>query len=861
MNLTLSELLAKQNANTLIITPSQRLALFLQDKLGVTETVMSMQTWLQQLWQQLTSNLTNSPRLISDYQAQLIWQQLINDSTYSDGLMQVRETAKLAYSAWQLVQLWGIPLTDPEFQHTTETHAFQQWAKQFQHYCDKAKICDSSILPAQLVALLKQHQLPEQNLYLVGFTEFSPNVQQCLTQLTQQHWQLQTIQLIATPTSHARQLALPDTDTEINCMVRWVSHLIKDSIPGSILCVVPNLTEFRYQLLHSFTSHLAPETLTQAKTTTPPLFDIAMGWNLSHYPLIITALQLLQLLKNQVDYSILRQLLHSPFIIGTDTEFQARTQFAQRLTELGVTHLSDTDIISSLPNNCAQLRQAFTQLHQLKLPRQAKPSKWCTVFIECLTIFAWPGSRKLNSAEYQLQQRWQKLLFEFAEFDAFLPSLTLSQALENLQQFANASLFQVENKQPRVHIMSMLEAAGLVSDHLWIMGMHDHAAPRSLKPNPFLPLILQHKHQLPQANTAREREFTTAILRQFEYAAPQVIFSYAQQHAEQNQQAHYYLRALSSINLTELNLDQTQTLDEIIFAAHVLETQQDDQGPKLDHTIAVQGGSGIFKAQAACPFRAFILYRLGIREPNANSLGLTQAERGMILHRTLQQIWQQLGDQQTLKNLDEVSFNQLLMTTIQAGFYALPKLRLKRLGKNFLQLERQRLLDLLHTWFEVERRRIGFQVIATEQTQHVEFAGLSFQIKWDRLDKLANDQHLLIDYKTGKCDLKQWDEARPDDPQLPLYALVNATPIDGIAFAAINAKKAELRGIIATTEQNTLIADLRIYADWPEKLATWKTVLENLAAEFKAGYAKVDPKKAKQTCERCQLQSVCRVRH
>jgi hypothetical protein len=46
----------------------------------------------------------------------------------------------------------------------------------------------------------------------------------------------------------------------------------------------------------------------------------------------------------------------------------------------------------------------------------------------------------------------------------------------------------------------------------------------------------------------------------------------------------------------------------------------------------------------------------------------------------------------------------------------------------------------------------------------------------------------------------------------------------------------------------------------PSQLADWKDAIEQLARDFLAGRADVDPREYPKTCERCGLYTLCRVR-
>ena len=100
---------------------------------------------------------------------------------------------------------------------------------------------------------------------------------------------------------------------------------------------------------------------------------------------------------------------------------------------------------------------------------------------------------------------------------------------------------------------------------------------------------------------------------------------------------------------------------------------------------------------------------------------------------------------------------------------------------------------LAREWLELERRRAPFQVSAIEEQRDLEVAGLQFQSRIDRMDKLADGGHVLIDYKSGRMlSPRQWEGPRPDDPQLPLYAVAAPEQLAAVVFAKV--RTGEMRG-------------------------------------------------------------------
>jgi hypothetical protein len=167
---------------------------------------------------------------------------------------------------------------------------------------------------------------------------------------------------------------------------------------------------------------------------------------------------------------------------------------------------------------------------------------------------------------------------------------------------------------------------------------------------------------------------------------------------------------------------------------------------------------------------------------------------------------------------------------------------------------------VLDKWLEVERLREPFEVEHLEQgTEVARHAGLEFRVRLDRVDRLADGSRVLIDYKTGKA-VADWRGARPDNPQLPIYALLRPQALVAVAYGLVNAAECafvaetdrpqvfKLRGRESTLEGMGSLAAL---------IEVWSGRIESLAADFAAGRAAVAP--TMRACKSCSLQGLCRV--
>jgi ATP-dependent helicase/DNAse subunit B len=187
----------------------------------------------------------------------------------------------------------------------------------------------------------------------------------------------------------------------------------------------------------------------------------------------------------------------------------------------------------------------------------------------------------------------------------------------------------------------------------------------------------------------------------------------------------------------------------------------------------------------------------------------------------------------------------------------------------YIELEATRLVGLVSEWLDYESAREPFTVAATEVDARPSIAGLALKVRLDRIDRLNDDSLLVIDYKSGIVSPSSWDLPRPDDVQLPLYAgfALEDGPgsVGGLVFAQIRAgKHKEFLGRIKNARA-TLINELssqkalvkRPLTD--EEMCEWRAYIEDMARDFLAGRAAVDPREYPKTCERCGLHALCRI--
>jgi RecB family exonuclease len=284
----------------------------------------------------------------------------------------------------------------------------------------------------------------------------------------------------------------------------------------------------------------------------------------------------------------------------------------------------------------------------------------------------------------------------------------------------------------------------------------------------------------------------------------------------------------------------------------VFEEMEDESGPALVQGDST-GGASLFKDMAACPFRAFAKHRLAARPLEETDLGLSYRDRGTTIHKALEVIWLELGSHARLMELSEIDLRALIALGADAA--------VAKLGPGIgRDLEKQRLQRLLPEWLDIEKARAPFTAVGIETERLIAIAGLQIRVRADRVDALPDGREVILDYKTGQLRSDVWEGERPDEPQLPLYCTTSDTPVAGAAFAQIRTGELRFRGLTATGAELPALTKMKISPAIPfdRQLLEWKRVLEDLAEDFRAGNAEVDPKPG--ACDNCGLRAFCRIR-
>jgi probable DNA repair protein len=586
--------------------------------------------------------------------------------------------------------------------------------------------------------------------------------------------------------------------------------------------------------------------------------------------MIHTALTVLNWCHTAIPIEALAPLLQSPYLCSTEAEKNMGAQMDARLREHNKMHVSITDLFA-VSQTVSRWRNLIT-FYQEKKSTTLSPSAWAQHFLALLKAVEWPSNRTQTSSEYQVLERFKKLLLEFSQLDFVFPTLNFRRALFLLNTLTQQTLFQPQSHHETIQIMGVLEASGILFDSLWVMGLHDGIWPPATKPHPLIPYAIQQQYQMPHATAKRELQFCEHMTQRLENAAKHVIFSSPSQDGDQLLFPSQLISHIPLLSREQLALSNESTFIEKITGK--METITDDRAPAIINFTPIHGGSAILKLQALCPFRAFATIRLKATGLKTPVIGIPAVTKGILIHHVLFALWGELKDQHALTALTDDALTDRINTQIDNTFAEHPYEMQQPHNQYFYQVEKKRLRMLIKQWLTFEKTRPYFRVVEREVECNVTINQLPIKIRLDRVDQLSDGSLFIIDYKTGLNSIAGWFQERLSDPQLPLYAAFQGSfdnKYAGISFAEIVNSKMKLKGVV---REDHLYADehfsglmpihrvkneINVYS-WDGLLQNWKLSLEKLSADFCDGDAIVDPL-APSVCLTCDLKSVCRMRH
>jgi probable DNA repair protein len=748
-----------------------------------------------------------------------------------------------------------------------DAEAFSRWLTAFDETCRSENLLSVARLPLALLALLQKpangSDEPERPpLVLAGFDRILP-VQRAVFDA----WGPWQEAGLGEAAREVRFYEAPDDQAELAACALWCKAQLAAKPGARILVVTQNAGARRGQIERAF--------LSQTVSSGSPLFEFSLGIPLSQVALPRSAILLLRWLSGALAEHEVDWLISTGWAAANQQESSALEAQMRALRRRGLERPSWTmqAFLQALGGRnpgqplpaewTARMIQAQRRLAELGR-RPKSPLDWAEAVPQLLEVASWPGDHPLSSAEFQAVQSWQQTLENCGSLGFDGRRIDWKDFLTVLARTLEETLFAPESRNAPIQIAGPAESAGLAADAIWFLGAREDAWPAAGTTHPLLPPEVQREAHMPHATPQLDWNLAQAMTTRLLASAGDVHFSYARQvEGAESRPSRLVAQLTGAPQPLPAELAASPNPPARTIAVEDLSRIRRKPGE-------VAGGAAVLTAQSQCPFKAFATARLDAQGWERAQAGLTPAQRGLLLHGVLNAVW--AGPPfgiRTFADLQGLADRQAWVAEHVARVfeYGLPTGLRERMPARYLQLEQNRLTRLVTAWLEYESTRLPFEVIETEACRPITLAGMTFKVRLDRLDLLKDGSVLVIDYKSGDVSPQSWKLPRPDDVQLPLYAgfgLNDEQDLGGLVFAKVRPGGLEFAGCVGAPDA-TLFSGLKNYTSLArnsltaEQLMDWREYIEKLAADFLAGRADVDPRNAPETCERCGLQTICRI--
>ncbi|HEU5352221.1 MAG TPA: PD-(D/E)XK nuclease family protein [Terracidiphilus sp.] len=739
--------------------------------------------------------------------------------------------------------------------------AFNGWLAEFDRICSRDRLLSPSRLPLELIPLLQSEPVARPSLLLVGFDRILP------TQRDLFHAWGTSQSLALDDSAHdiAYFSALDDA-SELDACALWCMQSLAQDPAARILVLSQQIAAQRGQIERAF--------LRVAPPAAHLPFEFSLGIPLSAAPLARAALLLLRWLagplsEHEIDW------LFSTGLVADPQESDALQARMRNLRSRNLAspqwalhgflnlHADAAPPASWLARAAAAQKRLSALQHRLQ-----SPLEWASLVPQLLADFGLPHERRLTSPEHQALQRWQQALDICASLAFLGQPLSWPAFLTALARILGETLFAPQSSNAPILIAGPAESAGLTADALWFLGVDQDSWPARASTHPLLPLAVQREFSMPHATAMLDLELARTATTRLLASAPVLRFSLARQHEGAETFPSRLIREHTG-NPQPLPGNLLAPPSPAPLAVPFIDKSCIPLAP--EHAAAL-GGASVLTAQSNCPFQAFAVHRLDAQSWEPAQTGLTPAQRGRLLHEVLHSIARNPPPSgiRSLHDLLDHAGNlpAFVEPHVRDAFpAALKKAVLARMPRAYLDVESQRLVRIVSQWLEFESHRLPFTIEQTELSQTVSPAGLQLKVRLDRLDRLADGSLLVIDYKTSAHKPSEWTTPRPEDPQLPLYA-VFALPakeaLGGLAFAQLRTGEPAFAGRLhdAASTLNSSLTRAKSLVKNPltaDQISEWRATIEDLARDYLAGRADVDPLDPAKTCERCGLHTLCRI--
>ncbi|NNF17743.1 MAG: hypothetical protein HKN70_13445, partial [Gammaproteobacteria bacterium] len=265
--------------------------------------------------------------LLNPSQEQLVWEQILSQSSGGNLMDNLSSTAAVARQAWGLIQAWRLP--DPKTAQfpNSDVRAFSGWMKRYFETSSKNHWLDSARLPDSISPAIRAGAItPPDEVILFGFDKFSP----------QQRVLLKTLENLGSGFKLLKQKKIKgkltragfaNFELELVAAARWARMQLAQDNPGVTAILVPDLDQRFDQVKRIFDEVLSPGSALPSSSLAGRPYTLSTDRKFSRNKLVLGAQTILRHVLQESFFAEVSTFLRSPFTRAAGAEQPMRARF------------------------------------------------------------------------------------------------------------------------------------------------------------------------------------------------------------------------------------------------------------------------------------------------------------------------------------------------------------------------------------------------------------------------------------------------------------------------------------------------------------------------------------------------------
>jgi len=812
-----------------------------------TPNVIQISTWLQNQYK----TLKNRKAIVNPQQKSLIIMGIIkNDNPTMDHGTVIKLAQSLNQTFNQLT-LMMIPQAAIKDHYITDTKTCAEYLNAYENALFREGLIDNISLANEVIQAIQNKTIKlKHKIIFDSITDIPALYYNLYMEISKYGSALNIDQKYSSKLSHHKSL---DRFHAIHDFLEWTKTLNKDAkICLSIPNLQTNITEIKRNISN----------LIGVKSQDTEYISICSNNKISDKPIIKSTLLLLEIIKPQLKIEAIISLIKNPYLFNENLE--VKLELLEKLKDIeskNEVYISTEKIINELycyedeqPNVITKnLIDLFESI--ASLPETLSLHEMLISFNRLLEIASWPCT--YNDEDLTACNKFKEITGKTKYYSYYHKPDTIETITATFTSLISNYRMLKDNPNAKIQVIDINETLNRDFTHIWYAYLDEKNFPCKNQFSNAIPPSICDKYQIAYGMNNKAIQVSTRLIEQITSNTSNTVLNYnSEDSGLRLNPSSFITKYLNDNNKLELNTTNYNYYPNRNKRPHLQIRQKSNHLPLANNENRI--GTYHLKEHQTCHFRAFSKYRLKASDQDAPALGISNKDRGIVIHNVLQSIYNKYRSSSELKLL--VHNHDYLHKTIKDHLTTFIYHKKFSANKNYIKTEVKSIFNIILEYINIELQRPNFTVDSLEKKLSITIDNIEINGIIDRIDKVDHN-YILIDYKTGKANHSSWFGDTISDPQLPIYALSYRNKAAAVTFAKLNSIKVIYSGIALPEYQ---FSDISVkykdyFENWSELETYWFDSITSIVKSYQTGSTALTVKKPNTTCINCTYQRLCRI--